>query len=121
MNISTVTVQEAVIDSTWCGHSRPLQNRTEIADMLRVLNKCRRVKGSAVTRARTRQREGASEIGRGSITRHKPKGTQTETHSQRLKENKKTGRSEGTGSCSFPVSTDLDFDRMGQIENNLCV
>lgn len=51
MNVSTVTVQEVVIDSGWCGHSRPLQNRTEIASVLPVLNKCRRVKGSAVTGA----------------------------------------------------------------------
>lgn len=74
MNISTVTVQEAMIDSTWCGHSKPLQNRTEIASMLQVLNKCRRVKGSAVTRAGMRQREGATESGQGSITRLKPTG-----------------------------------------------
>lgn len=45
----------AMIDSTWCGHSRPLQSRTEIAGMLQVLNKCRRVKGSAVTGAGKRQ------------------------------------------------------------------
>lgn len=60
MSISTVNVQEAVIDSTWCGHSRPLQNRTEIAGMLQVLNRCRRVKGSAVSRVGMRRREGAS-------------------------------------------------------------
>lgn len=77
MNISTVTVQEAVIDSTWCGHSRPLRNRTEIAGVLHVLNKCRRVKGSAVTGAGMRQREGATKSGRGSVTGHKPTGAQT--------------------------------------------
>lgn len=54
---SPVTVQDAVIDSTWCGHDRPLQSRTEIADMVQVLNNCRRVKGSAVTGAEMRQRE----------------------------------------------------------------
>lgn len=77
MNISTVTVQIAEIDSTWCGHSRPLQNRTEIASKLQVLNTCRWVKGSAVTGAGMRQREGANERGRGSIIRHKHTGNQT--------------------------------------------
>lgn len=51
MNISAVTVREAVIDSAWCGQSRPLQSGTEIASVLPVLNECRRVKGSAVTGA----------------------------------------------------------------------
>lgn len=58
--------------------SRTLQNRTEIASKQQVLNKCRRVKGSAVTGVRMRQREGATESGRGSITRHKPTGNRTE-------------------------------------------
>lgn len=77
MNISTMTVQEAVIDSTWCGYSKPLQNRTEIASELQVRNRCRRVKGSAVTGAGMRQRRGATESGRGSISRHKATGNQT--------------------------------------------
>lgn len=51
MRLSTVTVREAVIDSAWCGQSRPLQSRTEIASMLPVLNERKRVKGSAVTGA----------------------------------------------------------------------
>lgn len=97
MNIGTVTVQEAMIDSTWCGRSRPLQNRTEIADMLRGLNKCRRVKGSAVARAGARQREGATESGRSTTARQeiRPKNI------QRLKGNKKTGRPEELGAVQF--------------------
>ncbi len=57
-----------------CRHSRPLQNRTEIASMLKVRNKCRRVTRSAVTRAGMRQREGATERGRGTVLRHKAGG-----------------------------------------------
>lgn len=51
MSSSAVTVREAVIDSAWCGQSRPLRSRTEIASMLPVLNERKRVKGSAVTGA----------------------------------------------------------------------
>lgn len=72
MNITTMTLQEAMIDSAWCRDSGPLQSRTEIADMLLVLNKCRRVKGSAVTGAGMRQGERATESGRGCVTGHKP-------------------------------------------------
>lgn len=46
-------------------HSVPLLSGTEIAGMLPVLNKCKRVKGSAVAR-REQDREGATENSRGS-------------------------------------------------------
>lgn len=99
MNISRVTLQRVVIDSNWCGRSRTtLHRRTEIAGMLQVLNKCRRVKGSAVTRAGVTQREGATESGRPHY-QTKPTGHKIEIHSHRFTGSKKTGRTEGTGSC----------------------
>lgn len=109
-----MTLQEAMIDSTWCRHSKGHSgNWTEIAAVLRVLNKCGRVKGSAVTRVGMKLREGATESGRCTTARR-------EIRPEHMRANKKTGRSKERGNCSFSVSTDLYFDK-NEAKRIICV
>lgn len=103
-----------MIDSTWCRHSKGHSgNWTEIAAVLRVLIKCGRVKGSAVTRVGMKLREGATESGRRTTARR-------EIRPEHMRANKKTGRSKERGNCSFSVSTDLYFDK-NEAKRIICV
>lgn len=53
---------KALDDSTWCRNSKPLHNWTEIAGVLQDQNKCKRVKGSAVSwRGMDRKKERVAE------------------------------------------------------------